>query len=188
MKSLQALGWKKAVGFIFFSLIAKLLHWCIVPQLRVFLMNAAGAKIGRDSVVFDVSFFNLYHYGFSRLTIGSSCFLGDEVMLDMRGHIVLEDHVTVSNRAMVLTHINVGYKDHPLQSRYPTSVKPVLLKQGVYIGTGAIIMPGVTVGEESVVGAGAVVTKDVPARTVVAGVPARKIREIRGIRKIREFT
>ena len=110
--------------------------------------------------------------------IGNRCFLGDEVMLDVRGGITLGNEVTLSNRTTIVTHINVGYDDHPLQATYPTKETPVVLKYGVYVGTGAIILPGVTVGEQSVIGAGAVVTKSVPSRVTVAGVPARVIKKL----------
>ena len=179
MKAFEEVGIGKAFKFVFFTVYSKLLHFTIIPQIRSVLMQLAGAAIGDESIIMDTSFANLYHHGFRTLQLGKRCYIGDESMLDLRGHILLEDDVTISNRAMILTHINVGYKDHPIQKVYPTSVHPVLVKRGAYIGTGAIILPGVTVGEESVVAAGAVVTKDVPARTVVGGVPAKKIKSIK---------
>jgi len=54
----------------------------------------------------------------------------------------------------------------------------VVIKRGAWIGAGAIILPNVTIGERAVVGAGAVVTRDVPPYTVVAGVPAREIKKL----------
>lgn len=74
--------------------------------------------------------------------------------------------------------MNVGFSDHPLQKRYPTKEASVCIRKGAYIGTGAIILPGVTVGREAVIAAGAVVTKDVPDRTMVAGVPAKRKKRI----------
>lgn len=56
------------------------------------------------------------------------------------------------------------------------AIKPVRIGQGSDVGVNAIILPGVTIGEEAIVGAGAVVTKDVPPRAIVAGVPARLLR------------
>ena len=144
----------------------------------MWLLRLSGASVGWDTVVFDVRFANLYHYGFSRLKIGRRCFLGDEVMLDVRGGLTLEDDVTISNRASLVSHINVGYPDHPLQKIYPTKESRVMIKRGAYIGTGAIILPGVTIGRESVVGAGAVVTKDVPPRTLVVGSPAKAVKKL----------
>jgi len=137
-----------------------------------------GARIGSDTIIGNISFANLYHYGFSRLVIKNRCFIGDECNLDCRGGITLEDDVTLSNRSVVVSHINVGYKDHPLQRYYPTHEAAVTFKKGCYVGTGAIILPGVTVGREAVVGAGAVVVKNVADRTVVVGVPAKMIKKV----------
>lgn len=171
MKALDAIGIGKALRFVWFGWYAWLLHVSL-PPVRNGLLRLAGASIGKDTVLFDVIFANLYHYGFKKLTIGDRCFLGDEVMLDVRGGIILQDDVTLSNRTSVVTHINVGYEDHPLQKAYPTKESKVTIKQGAYVGTGAIILPGATIGRESIIGAGAVVTKDVPDKTLVAGVPA----------------
>lgn len=178
MKALQSVGFMKAFRFVWFNMYAWLIHVSL-PPVRVWLMRLAGAQIGRDTVIFDVSFSNLYHYGFRRLSIGDNCFLGDDVMLDVRGGITLKDHVTLSNRVTIVSHINVGFNDHPLQTIYPTREDRVFVERGVYVGTGAILLPGVTVGEESVVGAGAVVNKSVPKNTLVGGVPAATIKTIK---------
>ncbi len=167
----------KLVRFVWYGLYAWLMHVSL-PPVRVLMLRLAGVNVGSDTVIFDVRFANLYHYGFTRLKIGNRCFLGDEVMIDVRGGVTLCDDVTVSNRATIVTHINVGYSDHPLQRQYPTKESPVIFKRGVYVGTGAIILPGVTIGQYSVVGAGAVVTRSVPPRVTVAGVPARIIKKL----------
>lgn len=167
----------KAVRFVWYGWYCWLLHISL-PPVRVWLMRLAGVKVGADTVIFDITFANLYHYGFRKLVIGKRCFLGDEVMLDVRGGIILEDDVTLSNRTMIVTHINVGFEDHPLQKHYPMKESRVTIKQGAYIGTGAILLPGVSVGRESVVGAGAVVTKNIPDKTVAVGVPAKSIKKL----------
>lgn len=178
MKALKAIGLKKSIRFVVFQIVQIVLRISIIPQMRTVLLRVFGAHIGSDTVIMDVSFSNMHHYGLRKLTIGNRCFLGDEVMLDVRGGITLEDDVTISNRCHIVTHINVGYDTHPLQRYFPVKESPVLIKQGAYIGSNAVILPGVTIGKESVVGAGAVVTKNVDAHTVVAGVPARVIKKI----------
>lgn len=178
MTALKEIGISKAIRFVFYGLAASVLHWAFFPQVRVLILRILGARIGWDTIIGDVSFANLYHYGFRKLTVGSRCFVGDEVMLDCRGGILLKDNVTLSNRTNVVTHINVGYASHPLQKHYPTRERQVVFEDGAYVGTAATILPGVTVGKAAVVGAGAVVTGNVPARTVVAGVPARKIKRM----------
>lgn len=179
MEALDHIGWEKAVRFIWTSLYCWLLHLSFIPQIRALLLTLVGAKIGKDTIIMDVDFTNAYHYGFGKLAIGQRCFLGDGVMIDLRGGVHLGDDVTVSNRTSIVTHINVGYKHHPLQRQYPTKESPVMVDAGSYIGTGAILLPGVSIGRRAVVAAGAVVTRDVPAKTVVGGVPARAIKRIK---------
>ncbi|OGG09739.1 hypothetical protein A2154_00050 [Candidatus Gottesmanbacteria bacterium RBG_16_43_7] len=179
MKALGQIGIRKAFAFVFYSLVAKILHWIILPQIRVLIIKTLGARIGKNTIIGNASFANLYHYGFRKLATGDKCFIGDEAMMDVRGGIILEDDVTISNRVNVISHINVGYDDHPLQAQYPTTEKKVVIKKGAYIGTAATILPGVTIGRMAVVGAGAVVTRNVAARTVVAGVPAHRIRRLK---------
>ena len=86
--------------------------------------------------------------------------------------ITIEDNVDIGPNVIIVAH-DSSY--HCIQPDIPLTCKRVTIKRNAYIGAGAIILPGVTVGEYSIVAAGAVVTKDVPARTVVAGVPARVI-------------
>ena len=163
------------IRFVWFSAVGTVLH-LMLPPVRVAALRLLGAHVGKGCVILDCSFFNAYHYGFKTLTIGNHCFIGDEVMIDLRGETTIEDSATVSNRVSLVTHMNVGFPDHPLQRRYPTKESSILLKKCCYIGLGAIILPGVTVGEESVVGAGAVVTKNVPPGAVVVGVPAKVVK------------
>jgi len=98
-----------------------------------------------------------------------------EVFLDLCDKITIEDRVTISMRVTILTHTDVGHS--PLrESVFPPRHAPVVVRRGAYIGAGATILQGVTVGECAVVGAGAVVVGDIPAHVVAVGVPARVIR------------
>lgn len=177
MKVLQQIGLLKAFKFVWYGWYS----WFIqisLPPVRVWLLRCSGAKIGKDTVILEARYANLHHYGFRKLIIGDRCFVGDEVKLDVRGGVTMEDDVTLSGRVTIVTHINVGFDSHPLQKYYPTKEEKVIIRRGAYIGTGAILLPGVTIGKESVVAAGAVVTKDVPPRSVVVGVPAKCIKEL----------
>lgn len=177
MKTIQTIGFGKAFRFLWYAWYAWLIRVSL-PPVRVWLLRLAGARVGRDTVIFDVRFANLYHYGFSRLVIGNRCFLGDEVMLDVRGGVILGDDVTLSNRVNIVSHINVGYPDHPLQTAYPTREAAVTVERGAYVGTAGTVLSGVTLGRGCVVGAGAVVTKDVAKDTVVVGVPAKILKKV----------
>ncbi len=94
-------------------------------------------------------------------------------MLDM-GTITIGDNVLIGPKVNILT------EEHPVNpaERKALMVKPVVIKNGAWIGAGATILPGVTVGENSIVAAGAVVKNDVPDNTVVGGIPAKILKEI----------
>ncbi|MDO8451921.1 MAG: acyltransferase [bacterium] len=178
MKALRTIGIRTAIRYFWYSLYLGIIHWVFFPQIRPYLLRIFGAKVGKECIIMDIKLSNAHHHGFSRLKIGDRCFIADDVLLDCRGGVLLGDDVTVSERVNIVTHINVGYPDHPLQRFYPTRENRVTIGSGVYIGTGATIFPGVKIGTRSVVGAGAVVTRDVAELTVVAGVPAKRIKKI----------
>lgn len=176
--ALKEVGLKKAFKFLIFSFFEIFYRILPLPQLRKLFLLIGGAKIGQDSVIMDVRFFNWHHQGLSGLNLGRKCFVGDETLIDLYNNVILEDNVTIAQRVTILTHTNVGYKDHPLQKYFPPESLPVFLKTGCVIGVCVTILPGITIGEKSMVAAGAVVTNDVPPKTLVAGVPAKVIRKL----------
>lgn len=91
-----------------------------------------------------------------------------------RGGIMLEDDVKIGPRVNLITE---NHDLDPTKRRTLIS-KKIVVKRNVWIGAAATILPGVTIGENSVIAAGAVVTKDVPPNTIVAGVPAKVIKNI----------
>lgn len=107
--------------------------------------------------------------------IGKDVYIGSLVVLEdaYPEYIVIEDHVQVSAGAKIVTHDSSF--QNVFEKRLPSYIEPVIIKRNAYIGSGALILPGVTVGENSIVGAGAVVTSNVPARSVVLGVPAKVV-------------
>ena len=86
--------------------------------------------------------------------------------------------ITIEDNALVAAYVKLISNNHDPYDRAVLTCKPVVLKKNCWIGAGAVILPGVTVGENSIVGAGSVVTKDVPANTVVAGNPAKFIKNL----------
>lgn len=112
-------------------------------------------------------------YG-SNISIGRNVFINTGVMFSDLGGITVEDGVLIGPFAKVVS------VNHPLDQseRRSLQLQSVVLKKNAWIGAGATILPGVTVGENAVVAAGAVVSKDVPDNTLVAGVPAKIIKEL----------
>jgi acetyltransferase-like isoleucine patch superfamily enzyme len=176
VKALDEIGAGRALRFGLFTLAMVPYRAALFPPVRAAWLRMLGAKIGRRAILHDVRFFNLYRRGLGGLRIGDDCFLGDECLLDLAEEIRMEDHVTLAERVLVLTHTNVGYRDHPLQSAFPAMAAPVTIRRGSFVGASATILPGLTIGPEAFVAAGSVVTADVPPGTVVAGVPARPLR------------
>ena len=110
--------------------------------------------------------------------IGHGVFVGLDTWLDCQFPelIEIEDDATLSFRVTVVVHDDARRMNGVIPGQLQGTVAPVRFKRGCYIGAGALILPGVTVGEGAVVAAGAVVTRDVPAHQIVTGVPARVLR------------
>jgi acetyltransferase-like isoleucine patch superfamily enzyme len=107
--------------------------------------------------------------------IGNHAWIGPQAYFDAR-HLILEEYVGWGPGAKLLGSAHTGIPvDRPILET-DLEIRPVHVEAWADIGTGAILLPGVTVGKGSIVGAGAVVTSDVAPFSIVAGVPARFIR------------
>lgn len=184
-RAIEEVGPKKTLKFLIYSVVQVIYHnlidhFLFFSQARKLFLKIIGAEIGQDTIIMNAHFFNWHHKGPRGLKIGKECFVGDGTLIDLYDSVILEEQVTIAQNVLILTHLNVGYKNHPLQKFFPRTSKKVVLKKGCVIGAGAIILPGITVGNESFVAAGSVVTKNVQAKTLVAGIPAKKIRKING--------
>lgn len=114
--------------------------------------------------------------------VGKNTFIGGEVWIDS-GHadlITIEDHVHVTARTVLLCHKKDlhNYFQGDDYAKLPYSTGAIHLKRGCSTGTGTIIMPGVTIGEGAIVGAGSLVTTDIPAWTIAIGRPAKVVKQI----------
>lgn len=118
-------------------------------------------------------------YRWMGVNVGRHVFIGLDTWLDDQFPelVVIEDDVTISFRVTVIVHDDAKRLDRTEAGAGDGTVAPVVLRRGCYLGAGCLVLPGVTVGERAVVAAGAVVTRDVPAGTVVGGVPARVIKD-----------
>ena len=141
-----------------------------IVQIRERLSEIIGSKLDESTTVFAPFYTNFGRF----ISIGKRVFINHACsFLDMGG-ITIEDDVLIGPR------VNLTTENHPLDTadRRALICKPILIKRNAWIGAAATILPGVTIGENSVVAAGAVVSKDVPANTVVGGIPAKHIKDI----------
>jgi maltose O-acetyltransferase len=113
---------------------------------------------------------------------GHNIYIGDFVFLNVLCNILDNNEVHIGHHVMIGPGVQIYTAAHHLQAESRIQgmevAKPVVIEDNVWLGGSAILLPGVRVGRNAVVGAGAVVTQSVPANTVVAGNPARVIREI----------
>jgi acetyltransferase-like isoleucine patch superfamily enzyme len=161
----------------------------IASDLNPYLSIAPDVKLGRDVKL--SKFINLY-----------GCEVGDETKIG--AFVEIQKNATVGKRCKISSHtficegvtiednvfighgvmfINDSYPrataaDGNLQTEADWNVERTVIKKGASLGSGATILCGITIGENAIVGAGSVVTKDVPANTIVAGNPARVLRYI----------
>ena len=150
---------------------------------------AADVKLGKDVTIYD--FVNLY-----------GCEIGDETKIGafveiQRGakvgrRVKISSHTFICEGVELEDHVFVGHGVTFINDRYPRAVTArgelktasdwtvvaTIVRRGASIGSGSTILCGVEIGESAIVGAGSVVTANVPARTIVAGNPARVLREI----------
>jgi maltose O-acetyltransferase len=131
-----------------------------------FYRHAMGFQIGPGSSIFMGAWVDAKR----GLKMGSNSTVNQRCRLDTRGGITIGDNVSISAEVCILT------ADHDMQSETNAGrQRPVSIEDHVFIGTRAMILPGVTLAKGAAVGAGAIVTRDVPAFTIVAGAPARPI-------------
>lgn len=139
-------------------------------EIRNLLSQITGSAIDESVVVFTPLYIN---YG-KHTKIGKNVFINfDCVFLDLGG-ITIEDGVLIAPKVSLLSE---GHPTEP-ENRQALVPKAIHIKKNAWIGANATIMRGVTIGENAIVAAGSVVSKDVPDNTIVGGVPAKIIKQI----------
>jgi maltose O-acetyltransferase len=140
-------------------------------ERQTILQQMLGA-IGQDSII-EPPFYCVY---------GQNIHLGDHVYLNVQCTILDCNEVHIGHHVMIGPNVQIYTAAHDLRAAARIQgwevAKSIVIEDNVWIGGGAILLPGVRIGRNAVVGAGAVVTRSVPANTVVAGNPARVLRAI----------
>ena len=136
-------------------LLEQLADICPVPSWRANLHRWRGVRIGRNA------------------------YIGYDVIIDRvyPEKVSIEDFAVVADRCIITAH---GCGSFPLQHLYPRQVKPVRIGRGAWLSPASIVIMGVEIGEQSVIGTGAVVTRSIPPKSVAVGVPAKVIKTLEG--------
>ena len=109
---------------------------------------------------------------------GATLLIGDRTFLNYGVSIVAHESISIGHRCLIGPYVNIQDNDwHDILDRSITpSSKPVIIEDNVWLGTRVIVLPGVTIGHDAVVGAGAVVSRSIPPRSIAVGNPARVLR------------
>lgn len=174
----KQLSWEEAVPKIQFRfrsyhlelLTALLWLFGYIPShtMRKAIFRLSGMKIGRKSFIH----IGCRVYEPKNITIGEGSIIGDHVTLDGRDKLTVGNNVDIASEVMIFNASRDMHSDE-----FKLIQKPVNIGNNVFIGPRAIILPGVNIGEGAVVAAGAVVTRDVAAKIMVGGIPAKKIKD-----------
>lgn len=146
------------------------------PYLRTGLYRLGGVAIGaRTLLAGRLDLIGPGDIG-RRLKIGERCWLNAPVFADLTGDITIGDGVTLGHQVVLVTARHA--LGESAKRAGPTTSAPIVIGDGAWIAACVTILPGVKIGPGAIVGAGSVVTRDVPAHTLVVGNPARVVRRL----------
>ncbi len=144
-------------------------YFFILNKLRILHLKMLGAKLGK----------NIKSYGRFTVINASNLEIGDDSTINEGVHINCRDKVIIGKNVRISTNVQI----HTGKLIYNTSPRvhsqePIIIKDNVWIASSSILLAGITVGENSIISAASVVTKDIPSNCLVAGVPAKLIKNI----------
>ena len=142
-----------------------------MPELRQLFSQLINRKVDEEFGLFPPFYTD---YGMN-IKLGRHVFINAGCCFQDQGGIEIGDNVQIGHQTVIAT---LNHDLNP-EKRWNMIPAPVKIGNNVWIGSHATILSGVTIGDNAVIAAGAVVNKDVPANTVVGGVPAKKIKEIK---------
>lgn len=153
------------------------------PRITTKLLRAFNAQIGdnttiKRSLIVDNVYEDENSTGnLSYLSIGKNCYIGDSLFIDLSNKIIIENNVVISAKVSLITHADCNRSEY-LAEKFPRQCQPIYIKKGAWIGFNATILSGVTVEENSVVGANSLLNRNSESKTVFAGLPAKRIKKL----------
>lgn len=179
MKLIKNTGLKKIISYIIYRIAITFYKLLYLSPLQIIFLRFFGAKIGKNVFLeSNIIFYNLYTNGFKNLIIGDNVYIGPNCIFDLANKIIFGDNVTVAAGVSFITHTNVGYKDHYLQSKFPRIDKAIEVKENSFISVDSTILNGVTIEQNNFIGAKSLVNKSTEPNNVYYGIPIKRIKEI----------
>lgn len=160
---------------IFISVLRRLVRLPQPPIVRKVFYRWLGVRF-KENPQFSSRFYVVGDY--ENIELHDNAEICDGVFLLAKSKIIIGRNSTLGYQSTVLTSANPNAKFSALAKYYPAFIAPVVIGDDVWVGANATILPGVIIGDCSVIAAGAVVTRNVPSYSVVAGIPARTIKTI----------
>lgn len=139
-------------------------------EIRTLFSEIIGKKVDESFMMFPP----FYTDCGQNITIGKNVFINACCNFQDQGGITIGDGSLIGHKAVLAT-LNHGFAPEDRGTLYPS---PIIIGKNVWVGASATILPGVTIGDHAIIAAGAVVTKNVPASTIVAGVPAKVVKTL----------
>lgn len=139
-------------------------------RIRELMEELTGKKVDKSFSMFPPFFSDCG----KNITIGKNVFINSGCKFQDQGGITIGDGALIGHN-VVLATLNHDYAPEKRSTMHP---RPIIIGKNVWIGSGAIVLPGVTIGDGAIIAAGGVVAKDVPANVIVGGVPAKFIKNI----------
>jgi maltose O-acetyltransferase len=158
------------------QLLVALLPSLAFARLRAALYRLSGARIGPGSIILGPLRFTWARPAAHKLTLGARSMINVDCLFDLNDRITLGDDVNLGQDCLLITSTHlIGSRERRagLQGE-----KPIVIEDGAWLAARVTVLAGVTIGRGAIVAAGSLVRADVPANTLVGGVPARVIREL----------
>ncbi len=171
--------WAKMVSLLPGRLVAWKFHRCngrgsVAVLRRYVFLKASAKKVGKNVCVMD----HVYLHHWKNLEVGDNVSIHEQCNINAYGGVRIGDNVSIAHGTSIVS-FNHTWADENVPIKYnPSEPLPVVIGNDVWVGCGVRILGGVTIGDRSVIAAGAVVTRDCEPNAVYAGVPARLVKRI----------
>lgn len=158
------------------EVISNYIYHTHILDLRIKLLKLYGAHIGKDiNIEIHPTTQNALN-GYRNLSIGNMVYIGPSTLFDLADKIQIGDFCAISAECKIITHSNPGIL---LKKIYKPYHKKVIIGKAVWLGVNVVVLPGVNIGDYTIIGANSLVNKDIPPFSIAVGTPAVVIKTLK---------